>query len=169
MENPNSKTAQLLLSLTSSIATEIKTEMLNHTDNQFCESVLNELYLGNTYTNPDTENCNIFLNKLFDAVQTCFSLKELKILNDSDTDSGNYYLMYKSLKEYFFKKFKQSKSSPHMFTNLNDDDIYAVIFKEFEAAYTGFAPHITTTLKFIEPELKKRMPDCGKIQDIFKK
>lgn len=157
-----------LLSLTDSVASEILQTMKESDNNEVGEEVLHQLYLDYNFEKPNEENFETFKDIIFDALQACFTPQELHILKKSNEDSGNYHLMYRTLKDYFLTKLEhQGKTKPSMLTKIDDDETYAIIFKQMAEITEGFAPKNPTSKKFLDVEDRKREPDYNKINEIF--
>ena len=112
------------------------------------------------------ENMEIFYDKIFDAVQECFTLPQIKILNQSNPDSGNYHLMYKRLHEHFKEKIAEAGiEEPPILLQADYDELYDVLFREME--------NCTPEPRDKNPNMWREIPksreiDYKKIQERFK-
>ena len=151
-------TATQLIDLTNSVFEEVMCVMKNAYPQGITESVLDLL--------DKEENLNIFYDKIFDAVQECFTLPQIKILNQSTEDSGNYHLMYKKLHKYFKEKIVNSVNKQGDYIqDIYDDRIYRTIFREMK----GMTPEPRDK----NPNKWRDIPkscqvDYNKIQEKFK-
>lgn len=112
------------------------------------------------------ENMEIFYDKIFDAVQECFTLPQIKILNQSNPDSGNYHLMYKRLHEHFKEKIAEAGiEEPPILLQADYDELYDVLFREMENCTTEPCDKNPNMWREIA---KSREIDYKKIQERFK-
>lgn len=151
--------AELLLSITDKVYNEAEYLMQNFTSNPFCEQVLDAL--------KDEEQQNAYLDKIFDAIQNCFTLPQLKILDKSNEDSGNYHLMYKRLQAYFKAIMDDQKTYNEYGASVYNDETYEIIFRELRDCTVE--PHPKTKKTWSDIDRRTRTIDYDKIQDIFSK
>ena len=112
------------------------------------------------------ENMEIFYDKIFDAVQECFTLPQIKILNQSNPDSGNYHLMYKRLHEHFKEKIAEAGiEEPPILLQADYDELYDVLFREMENCTPEPCDKNPNMWREIA---KSREIDYKKIQERFK-
>lgn len=148
-QKPNLVMSKLLLGMTDNLTNEVLTALKDDASNEFCEEMLNQLYLDSDYSQENEESIAIFKDKVFEALKQCFSTKELKILLKSNEDSANYHLMYKTLSGYFNSLLESlGKTKPSLFPQLNDVETYAIIFNEMKNNTIGFAPTNPNAKKF---------------------
>lgn len=154
--------ADVLLSMTDKVCNEARYLMENFTSNQFCEQVLDALN--------DEEQLNIYLDKIFNALQDCFTLPQLKILDKSNEDSGNYHLMYKKLQAYFKAITDDKKTyNDNYFYRLDNDETYEILFRELRDTVAEPHPKTKKTWSDVERRTLRKATDYDKIQDLFTK
>lgn len=152
---------RLLIAITDSVVNEVL-YTLREVDSSFSEDVRYLLYKRE---NINEENMNIFKDKIFEAIRESFTLPQLKILEKSNEDSGNYHLMYKKLFKYFQGKlFDAGRTGPALFVEINDDETYATIFNQMTEFVN--APQLKRPTRLNKTERKQGI-DYEKIQERF--
>ena len=147
----------LLSELTKRVVDEIEYCLQGCGDKNFCEHLLEEL--------EDDEKKDEMFDRIFDAIKESITLVELKILKDSNEDSGNFHILYKKLHEYFKAKFEDKDVEDLIFYGVYDDETYLIIFDTMPGFVSN--PELKHKRMF-DDRPKKQQPDFNKIQDAFK-
>ena len=159
-----------LLSMTNSVTSEVLQTLKENAEHGVCQEILDQLYLDYDFQKPNEENIGKFKDTIFDALQNCFTPQNLRVLAKSNEDSGNYHLMYRTLRDYFTSKVEhQGRTKPAILTRIDDDETYAVIFREMAEKTADFAPKDPIPRKFMDTDDRKQQPDYNKIQENFER
>lgn len=162
------KGATELIDLTYNVAEATLLNLFYFYPHGITKDTLNLLYVKLDVQLPNKENMNIFYDKIFRALQANFTLSEIKILNKSNEDSINYFLMYKRLHNYFKEKVQDlGRSKLPKNLKITDNEIYEITFREMRD--WSFDPHNPTASSFqvdsFRETLKRNNKSNEKIQN----
>ncbi len=158
-------TAKQLVDLSDSVISQVLYVLDCYYPQGITKNVVDLLYRNHETKLFDEENYNILADKIFEAIQASFTLPQIKILNKSNDDSGNYYLMYNKLHKYFKEKIEESGNTimPILLT-MDDDLVYETLFREMINLTPE--PRVRDQKKW-RTVTKGREIDYTKIQEIF--